>query len=1231
MLPELDPDYFKIDGREPRELISYTMCLAASLQFGDGSSGSDRSDTPMTWVQFLMADPLFALAVLGDTEGRQLYLEGRLGGADTERLVKDLEKRLAQKRQASAGQRTKPFSGLGRDIDAISDRMEASVEAYLNAIEAKGSNSPKTTKPETALISPSQLAPLSALARSIDVNAAAARELFAASFGERADHPPHTGLFLAFLELMRRVQSHLNGLTERHLDYYYQEVLALRPRPAVPDHGFVCLRISPEVAAVDLSAGTLLTAGNDSAGNPILFRMDQDTRLTTAKATEVSTLFLDAETGPDSAGAVTRSTVSDIVTRTYSVPKLSDAKSPSDPSGIRPFGGRQERGDTIAKRAVCGIRVASRHLQLAGGTRCVTLSIAFNAEPGTETALQSIVSEDTVSASESGLLLRLSTATVPFDLQDFEVTVDSQAATPKLVLTLTLPPGAPAIAAPADQLAALPYLEIVLGTRRVDGKTRHLAAVFSALEIARIDIELSVQNLSDVQLTGLDGPLDQTQPFMPFGVQPQIGAQVLIDCPELENRPLNSFSLRINWANLPRLPGGFQSYFKGYRNPATNASFRVVLNHREPEGWKPIRLRGENSLGAQLFAQSPDGLSSQTDLHVLSLHDHKLSGKFRLALNAPATGFGRDTFSQAVMDSIPQDEKKTEDEGSKEVDLPEKTAASEMIAKGIETVSSLNPLKRSRDDQKTTLPNPPFSPQASALSVSYESRARITTAADGGQDQVTMLLPFGERTQERFPCPFTDLPSVDGELVQGTLFIGIEAATPGDPLSLLMEIGPDAKGAWTHLDTSLEPLLRWRYLGAGGWGATEDASTALAEIFAQEKPLTWRYLRHDGWKGLSEDYLHFDGTLGFLRSGIINITLPRDIADDNPEMPAGKLWISVSDHRSAVTRLGPLRSITAQAVNAVRVSPITQHGAPPRLPKHSIRAVYAGDVARSIQSVSQPIATTGGRGPETMAEFRVRVSERLRHKNRALQASDYEQMALERFSNLSDAKCIQWEAGLVVLVVAATRRPGDFLPPRINSYELMEIAEWLGARSAIGSGALKVQQVQFEPIRASAFIKTNNSARSDVVDRLAAAISRWIAPWREDPDLPLPIGVGELDPHELHEHLQSDPHVERVDGVSLVRFFERAKETAGGDALEQREALLTDSARLEKLDQGESGIVSPSRFDTVFIPWNRHLLRVSGHMGSAGKRAEKAGIGNLRIGDEFRVGSPIGDTLEEGF
>ena len=78
----------------------------------------------------------------------------------------------------------------------------------------------------------------------------------------------HWTLYRTFLELFQYAQDHLNTLTERHLEFYYQEILGLQEKPATPDQVHILFELNKDNYL--LEAGTLLKAGKDETGVDIL-------------------------------------------------------------------------------------------------------------------------------------------------------------------------------------------------------------------------------------------------------------------------------------------------------------------------------------------------------------------------------------------------------------------------------------------------------------------------------------------------------------------------------------------------------------------------------------------------------------------------------------------------------------------------------------------------------------------------------------------------------------------------------------------------------------------------------------------------------------------------------------------------------------------------------------------------------------------------------------------------
>lgn len=88
-------------------------------------------------------------------------------------------------------------------------------------------------------------------------------------------HSPHYALFLAFVKLMKEASNHINGLTKRHLDFYYKEVLHTENQLAKPD--YVHLVVEPfDVKPFLVPKDTVFIAGKNSLGQKKFYASTAD-------------------------------------------------------------------------------------------------------------------------------------------------------------------------------------------------------------------------------------------------------------------------------------------------------------------------------------------------------------------------------------------------------------------------------------------------------------------------------------------------------------------------------------------------------------------------------------------------------------------------------------------------------------------------------------------------------------------------------------------------------------------------------------------------------------------------------------------------------------------------------------------------------------------------------------------------------------------------------------------
>ena len=271
---------------------------------------------------------------------------------------------------------------------------------------------------------------------------------------------------------------------------------------------------------------------------------------------------------------------------------------------------------------------------------------------------------------------------------------------------------------------------------------------------------------------------------------------------------------------------------------------------------------------------------------------------------------------------------------------------------------------------------PPPELMMTSFSIDYKASATITFDASAPFDNnlFYQIGQFGFTRVNRSLIDATATGIKKPTLLQdienaGELFIGLQSAAPKMVVNILFQVSDGSSNPLRDMET-----VEWYYMSA-----------------------------NNNWKQFTTEYL-VDNTNNFTQSGIVTFTLPADISDANTEHQPGLCWLkaAVKQYTDAVCKL-----ITVQA-QAARVQLVQDfdNGIEFRqtLPAGSISRLLVSDSA--IKSISQPFDSFAGRIRETDGQFYVRVSERLRHKQRAITMWDYEHIILEKFQQIFKVKCI---------------------------------------------------------------------------------------------------------------------------------------------------------------------------------------------------------------------------------
>lgn len=386
----------------------------------------------------------------------------------------------------------------------------------------------------------------------------------------------------------------------------------------------------------------------------------------------------------------------------------------------------------------------------------------------------------------------------------------------------------------------------------------------------------------------------------------------------------------------------------------------------------------------------------------------------------------------------------------------------------------------------------PYTPEIESIWVAYAATApkfelntAIAPTATG--PKFFHLIPFGHAERHQalgdgrkvtlFPA-FQHITNTPATKHEAEFYIGITGLKPPQNIALLFQV---AEGTADPLSKKPEPHLHWSYL-------------------------------HDNvWTTFDKDAVE-DGTGELTRSGIVTLAMPSAVSDDNTLLPAGMHWIRIAVENESDT-VCRFITVAAQALQATFTNRDND-------PAFSANPLEAGTIAKldqpdaAVKKIEQPFATFGGRGKEASNAYYTRVSERLRHKERAIALWDYERLVLEAFPQVYRVKCLnhteyepnlsgsgiyrELAAGHVTVVTIPNQQfqnLRDPLRPYTSLGLLLEIEAFLKERLSCFV-KLHVKNPQFEEIRLDFRVRFYPGFdETYYTNQLKREITRYLSPW----------------------------------------------------------------------------------------------------------------------------------------
>lgn len=422
-------------------------------------------------------------------------------------------------------------------------------------------------------------------------------------------------------------------------------------------------------------------------------------------------------------------------------------------------------------------------------------------------------------------------------------------------------------------------------------------------------------------------------------------------------------------------------------------------------------------------------------------------------------------------------------------------------------------LALSSDPAKNKLvPNEPYIPFAEDIELNYSAReiaySYLDKDSNGKAAKSRDVLLYHEDVFGQYEKETETKSIVPVHENGGELYIGLEA-TPQTTVSLLIQM----------LEGSENPLV---------------------DTFEEKEFIEWNILSGNTWKDLSENILKNE-TRKFLESGIVKFKIPKDNNTSHTRLTDGLVWIRARSKRSydAVCKI---QGIYAQAVLATFQDQGNDLA-------HLANGLPADTISKlitrvpQIKSLSQPYNSFDGKYKEADSEFYRRVSERLRHKHRAITQWDYESLVLQEFPEVFKVKCLNHTSeksymapGHVTLMVVPNIRNKnafDVYQPRVSRASLNKIQDYVNELNTMHVKA-QVINPNYKEAKIQATVKFfEQYDEVFYMKQLDEDIKKYISPWAFTDTKDIDFNV-ELNVNHLINYLEQLYYLDYIDEIEIL-------------------------------------------------------------------------------------------------
>ena len=657
-------------------------------------------------------------------------------------------------------------------------------------------------------------------------------------------------------------------------------------------------------------------------------------------------------------------------------------------------------------------------------------------------------------------------------------------------------------------------------------------------------MDVDVKGIKSIDIENDNGKLNADKPFYPFTTIPLKRSKFYINYPELVKKNWTDLKINIDWKNTPENASNaafppFVNLYYAYRTgdlPSyTASSFMLkyevndLLETREVTKEINDKLKPDSGIRTNLPSYKYEGKAINPPSDLIIKSDSDFMADVEIFSNEKwipvQTGFSLftpdDKAYKAVLNVV-KDNYIVDGNGLIRLSLNQ-TFLHEMFpriyAKAINDTTKL-------------IPNEPYTPIIDSIELSYtaSSTAQLSKTLNDYQNTPLRIFhehPFGQTEEHKYlkaQNGIIENDKIATYLVPnycegGELLIGLKGANTLQQVSLLVQVN-------------------------------EGSENPDSDSFVGNEKVEWSVLCNNEWMSLDSSHMISNETDNFLKSGLIQFSIPGEATNNNTLLEPNLFWIKAKMYRKYDVVCKAF-SITAQAVLA------EFHNNGNNL-AHLENGLTAKTISKlikripEVKSISQPYSSFDGVPKETDEVYYRRVSERLRHKNRAITIWDYENIILQQFPYIHKVKCLSHskeneflkpgEVLIVVIPDIINKNVFDIYQPRVSRAKLNSIMEYINKLNSLHVETVVINP-DYEVVTVELKVKFLKGYDESYYKKvLNTDIIKLLSPWAFEKTASINFGV-ELHKSIVIKYVEELSYVDYVQDVEL--FVDGVKHNSG--------------------------------------------------------------------------------------